>query len=115
MSNISVETKLKIAGEEIKDILKKYDLAGVIVLHTPTKCDWFMHFNTSYSCLYQYNDSEVRFYSKLKDYKSKKEQMQKQSNTANMLHMMQHVSGEIFQNLNRFSKIIDEETNAKHF
>lgn len=29
------ETKLKVAAEEIKDILRKHDLAGVVALHAP--------------------------------------------------------------------------------
>lgn len=27
--------KLKVAMDEVKDVLKKYDIAGFVVLHTP--------------------------------------------------------------------------------
>lgn len=42
--------KLKKAVEEIKDILKKNDIAGFVVLHTPGFSEYLNHVQTSYSC-----------------------------------------------------------------
>jgi hypothetical protein len=42
--------KLKKAMEEIKEILKKNDIAGFVVLHTPGFSEYLNHVLTSYSC-----------------------------------------------------------------
>lgn len=109
------EIKLKVAAEEIKEILKKHDIAGVVGLHTPGHGEHILHLSTSYSCAYIYNDNEIRFYSKLKDYNSKEEQMQKQVDTVNMLHILTHVTGVSFMTLEGCSRKLDDKTGAEHF
>jgi hypothetical protein len=42
--------KLKTAMEEIKAVLKKHDIAGFVVLHTPGFSEFLNHLVTSYSC-----------------------------------------------------------------
>ena len=42
--------KLKKAMEEIKAVLKKHDIAGSIVLHSPGFSEYLNHIDTSYSC-----------------------------------------------------------------
>lgn len=79
------ETHLKQVAEEIKEILRKNDMAGAVILHKETCGEYFVHLHPTYSCAYQYNDNEIRFYSKLADYASKEEQHAKQNKTANML------------------------------
>ena len=53
--------KLKQAAEEIKEILRKHDIAGAIGLHTPGHGEFFLHVHTSYSCAYMYEDDTIRF------------------------------------------------------
>lgn len=108
------ETKLKVAAEEIKDILRKYDLAGAVQLHTPGHGEFFIHLNPSYSCAYIYNDNEVRFYSKREDYKSLDEQMEKQANTSNMLKILTDITAINFSGLNHVSKTLDNHIKAEH-
>jgi hypothetical protein len=109
------ETKLKVAAEEIKEILRKYDIAGAVSLHSPGHGEHFLHLNPSYSCASIVSDKEIRFYSKLKDYKSKEEQMQKQEDTVNMCHILSHITGINFMILEGCSRKLDDKTGAEHY
>ena len=51
--------KLKVAIEEIKQILKNNDIAGFVVIHTPGFSEFLNHVETSYSCAKVQGD-EVR-------------------------------------------------------
>lgn len=106
--------KLKQAAEEIKDILRKHNIAGAVQLHTPGHGEYFMHFNTDYSCAYIYNEEEVRFYSKAADYASKEDQLAKQRNTSNMLHILSNITRINMNNLTVMSEGFDKVVNAEH-
>lgn len=111
---MNTETKLKVAAEEIKDILRKYDLAGTVALQSPGYGEYFVHLNPSYSCAYVYNDKEIRFYSKKEDYNTKEEQIKKQADTANMLKILSDLTAFAFGYVNPLSKSFDKLTNATH-
>lgn len=108
------EVKLKVAAEEIKEILRKHDLAGVVSLHTPGHGEYFVHLNPTYSCAYMYNDNEVRFYSKQADYINKEQQIKKQANTSNMLKILTDITAFNFGNIHHLSQNFDKLTNAIH-
>ncbi|MFC6858241.1 hypothetical protein [Zunongwangia atlantica] len=108
------ETKLKVAAEEIKEVLRKHDLASIFSLHTPGHGEFVLHLNASHSCAYIYNDHEIRFHSKRKDYKSQEEQIQKLTNTANMLKLLCDMTANNFLMLKRLSDNFDKLTNAEH-
>ena len=66
------QTKLKAAMEDIKEVCRKYDIAGAVVLHTtPGNGEFALILNPSYSCAYATTDDTINFYSKSKDYASK--------------------------------------------
>jgi len=108
------ETKLKVAAEEIKRILCKHDIAAVFNLHTPGHGEFVLHLNTSYSCAYMYNDDELRFYSKRKDYKTQAEHFKKLADTSNMLKILTDMTANNFLMLKPLSEKIDSITNAEH-
>ena len=109
------ETTLKAAAEEIKEVLRKHNIAAAVALHSPGHGEYFVHLNPSYSCAYMYQDNEVRFYSKAVDYKIPTEQLEKQVDTANMLKLLTDVTAFNFGCLDHLSKQFDELTGAKHF
>ena len=111
---MNTETKLKIAAEEIKEILRKYDLAGAVSLHSPGHGEYFIHLNPSYSNAYIYNDNEVRFYSKRKDFKTLEEQLKKQADTSNMLKILMDVTAMNFGYIQQMSEVYDSLVNAEH-
>jgi hypothetical protein len=108
------EIKLKTAAEEIKEILRKHDLAGAVSLHSPGHGEHFVHLNPSYSCAYVYEDNTVRFYSKRADYKSAEEQFEKQKATSNMLIILKDTTGINFLSLDQMSTFFDEKIGAEH-
>jgi hypothetical protein len=108
------QIKLKVVAEEIKEILRKHDVAGAVALHTPGHGENFIHLNPSYSCAYMINDNEIRFYAKIADYKTPEEQQQKVADTSNMLKMLLDLSGINFMGLDQLSKILYSATGIKH-
>ena len=112
---MSPETILKVAAEEIKEVLIKHNLAAAVSLHTPGYGEYFVRLNPSYSCAYMYNDEEVRFYSKKADYSIPEQQMQRQIDTANMLKILTDITACNFGALHHLSKQFDALTNAEHF
>lgn len=108
------ETTLKAAAEEIKEVLRKHNLAAAVALHSPGHGEYFVHLNPSYSCAYMYQDNEVRFYSKAADYKTPTEQLEKQADTANMLKILTDVTALNFRMLHGLSTQFDELTGAEH-
>ena len=111
---MKAETKLKVAAEEIKEILRKHDIAASVALHAPGHGEYFVHLNPSYSCAYMYNDNEVRFHSKSSDYKTPGEQLKKQKFTSNMLKILADTTAMNFDILQNLSKVFDRLTNAVH-
>lgn len=112
---MSPETILKVAAEEIKEVLRKHNLAAAVQLHTPGHGEFFVHLNPTYSCAYMYNDNEVRFHSKRVNYSSDEEQLQKQCDTSNMLKILTDITAINFRGLHHLSKQFDALTNAEHF
>lgn len=108
------KTKLKVAAEEIKDILRKHDIAASIALHTPGHGEFINHLNPSYSCVYQYDDNELRIHSKREKYNSLAEQLDHQENTANMLRMLAEMVGHNYMTIEPISARFDKAVNAEH-
>lgn len=109
------EIKLKVVAEEIKEILRKHDVAGAVSLHTPGHGEHFVHLTPSYSCVYVINDNEARIYSKKEDYKSREEQIKKQGDSANMLYILSHVTAVNFNIIETLYNKFEEITEIKHF
>jgi len=59
--------KLKVAMEEIKAILAKNDIAGMVLLHTPGHGEYFIKVDPTYSCAFIENE-KLRIRSKLAEY-----------------------------------------------
>lgn len=78
--------------ENIKAILKKNDIAGFVVLHTPGYSEFLNHMETSYSCA-KIQGEEVRL--KLKSSEVGKERAKQLANdTYNMItHLAKHIGG----------------------
>jgi hypothetical protein len=111
---MSSGTKLKIAAEEIKDILRKHDIAGAVQLHTPGHGEFILHLNTSYSCAHLIEDGELHIYSKREQYDSKEAQLQQQANTSNMLKLLFDCTMVNASSLRSASILFDKKTRAKH-
>lgn len=92
--------KLKKAMEEIKHIIKRYDIGASVVLHTPGNSEYFINLTPSYSCC-KLNGDELRIRARLKeDFNGdKRAQIQKLTDTVNMIDLLGSTSEKTALNL----------------
>lgn len=81
--------KLKKAIEQIKDILKEYDIAGFVVIHTPGFSEHLNYVNPSYSCAF-IEGKQFRVKIKTADLPGGKEQAKQLANDT--YNMVTHLS-----------------------
>lgn len=106
--------KLKKAMEEIKAVIKKHDIAGMVVLHTPGHSEYFIALSPSYSCA-KVEHGQVRVKAKLTDFGGdKKEWTLKVTDTSNMLNLIGEVAGRTALTIMELSKQVDKAVNAEH-
>lgn len=110
------QARLKIARAEIEAILKKHDLGGVVVLHTPGMAEFFYDMSPSYSCAWIDQDlGAVRIKSKLADYGGDAEaQRLDQAATAQLVHALAMECGRASLMFLDASSVIDEACGAEH-
>lgn len=110
------QQRLKVARAEIEAILKKHDLAGVVVLHTPGMTEFFYDIQPSYSCAWIDEAAQiVRVKSKLADYGGNAAaQLLDQAATAQLLHsfgMECAQAGIMFLDV---AEVVDKKLGAEH-
>lgn len=106
--------KLKQAAEEIKEILRKHDIAGTVGLHTPGHGEFFIHLHTSYSCAYMYEDDTIRFNIASNHLDDDEKRDQCNTDTSNMLAVLTGCMGLNFERLSDLSKKFDDIVGASH-
>lgn len=110
------QPRLKIARTEIEAVLRKHDLAGVVVLHTPGMSEFFYDIRPSYSCVWIDEAARVvRVKSLVADYgDDRAAQLHDQAATANMAAAiadnLMHAAG-MFSDVR---EIVDCATRAEH-
>ena len=83
--------KLKTAMEEVKAVLKKHDIAGFVLLHTPGFIEYINQINPSYSCAF-IQDGQLRVRLKTAELPGGKEQAKKLAeDTYNMITLMNDI------------------------
>lgn len=105
--------KLKIAIEEIKEILRKHDIGGIAVVHTPGFAEYLMSIQPSYSCM-KVDGDHVRVLAKRADFPNKEAWEKKVSDTSDMLHGLSTCFGNQILGLMELSDRLDETVNAEH-
>lgn len=110
------QQRLKIARAEIEAVLKKHDLAGVAVLHTPGMTEFFYDIQPSYSVAWVDEASNmVRLKSKLADYGGDAQaQINDQAATAQMLHAFGMDCGKAGLMFLEVAKVVDRKLRAEH-
>jgi hypothetical protein len=107
--------KLKKAAEEIKQVLMKYDIAGVVALHTPGFGEYITHITPTYSCAkidelkgaFELRGKKIHFSSPAEHYN-------KLNSTCNMLRILSTITGNQALALLKASEVTDEALNAEH-
>lgn len=108
--------KLKKAMEEIKKVCSKYDVAALVVLHTPGFSEYMNRLDPSYSCVIQ-NGDEIRVRARAnEDFNGDKEARNKKiADTANMFHHLSEIGMRQGLAISEVSKKVNEIVNAEHF
>ena len=107
--------KLKKAIAEIKDILDKYDIAGVVVIHTPGHSEYLTKINPSYSCGTLIEGKGLHMKAKLADFNGDKEAMHNTvQDTVNMIHHLAEVTGLKGYEFIQIKEQVDEYFNPKY-
>lgn len=109
--------KLKKAMSEIKEVLEKYDIAGMIVLHTEGgHSEYLLKINPSYSVIKFEGPNRLLFRAKLQeDFNGNKRLMQhKLANTSNMLKHITDVGGELVLSVIKVSEQFDSIVDGRH-
>lgn len=105
--------KLKNAAEEIKAILKNYDIAASIVLHTPGHSEFILEITPSYSCA-KLNHDSIRFKAKKSDFNNELKRQQVISDTANMMNLLSETTAKNAMMLITVSEQFDKIVGADH-
>jgi hypothetical protein len=101
--------KLKMAMEEIKAVLSKHDIAGMIILHTPGFVEYLNKINPSYSILKIKDGEGFAFNAHSKHFGGDKEKRDKAAaDTRNMIELFEEFSGKQFMMYNEIAKKVDE-------
>lgn len=110
------QQRLKIARAEIEGILKKHDLGGVVVLHTPGMTEFFYDITPSYSCVWIDEKAQmVRIRSMATDYGGDREaQARDRAATANMMHGFADSLANAAGMFGSIAPLIDELVGAEH-
>ncbi len=107
--------KLKIAIEEIKEILKKHDIAAVVVLSAPDFVEYLTRIDPSYSCA-SFIEGGIRVRAKKEDFGGNVEiRNQKLRDTANMLHNLSTVGMRNTLELSEVSQQVDKLLGSEHY
>lgn len=112
--------KLKVAMQEIKEILRKHDIAGAIALHLPGFSEYHLRIDPSYSCAkFEQIDGQpaIRIRSKLQeDHNGDKEAQNKAlTDTANMFHLLARAIGVPLMSIIDVSEDLDKKLDTEHF
>ena len=110
--------KLKSAMAEIKEIVERYDIGGVVILHTPGNSEYANFLEPSYSCASFEQTSEgvgIRFRSKAADFKGgAKERNERIEDTANLMNMLAVTTGQVSLSLMDISEKLDGYVKSEH-
>lgn len=108
--------RLKKIIEEVSEVLEKHDVAGFIALHEPGAGEYKFCLSPSYSCATLDEESGVvRLKAKVADHNGDRQKViQLQSDTANMLYILGHMTAEQSLNLIDLSEHMDKVSNVEH-
>lgn len=106
--------KLKRVMQEIKDILSRENIAGVVVLHEPGAVEYLVKVDPTYSCA-KLQDGKLLMKATADEFGGDTTKRNRLiADTANMLHMTADAIGPIAIALLESSKFIDKHVEARH-
>lgn len=110
------QRRLKVARMEIEAVLKKLDLAGVVVLHTPGMTEFFYDVRPSYSCAWLDEAAQMVRVKSLADHYAGdlRAQLHDQACTANLFRGLAQDLTSAAQMFSWAAMFVDSATKAQH-
>ncbi len=99
---------------EIKKILDDYDVAGIVVIHTPGNTEYLAKLETGYSAC-KVDGEKLHVRAKLEDFQGNKAARDKKlADTSNMFKMLTETTIEVVYPLVTVSDELDKKLGAEH-
>ncbi|HMR18063.1 MAG TPA: hypothetical protein PKA53_02080, partial [Sphingobacterium sp.] len=106
--------KLKRVMQEIKDILSREDIAGIVVIHEPGYSEQLVKLDPTYSCA-KIKGNNIEFKGKKEHYGGDTKRRDKVvADTANMFHHLNTGMGGIIMPLIDLEEQLNEKLNPDH-
>lgn len=109
---VDYDPKLKKAMEEIKAILKNYDIGGAITLVSKTHSEYLYDLPT-WSCV-AFTDRGLSIYSQERHFKSKNEQKENQEVSFHVFYQIRDIAAQTFMIFEECTKAIKQNANVEH-
>lgn len=106
--------KLKIAMDEIKNILKKHDVAGFVIIHTPGFSEYLNHISPSYSCA-KIEATQLRFKLKASEVGGAEKARQIANDTFNMMTHLSDITAKSAMMFMDAQKMLKEKLGGEEF
>lgn len=100
--------------EEVKQVLQKHNIAGVVVLHTPGFSEYLYHLTPTYSCASIASNGNMVFKGAKKHYDDEADRHNKLKDTANMLTLLAEPLALCATNIIDASESFDKAFGAEH-
>lgn len=104
------DPKLKKAMQEMQEILKKYNIAGTICLHSPGFREYITHINPSWSCLWWDMDGKAIRMKATKDQFYGDAQLRNTiiNNSMNMIQHFTEYAGSLFLMMDNLTQTLKD-------
>jgi len=115
-NNLNYSPKLKTAMEEIKEIMNKHDIGGIVIIHTPGFGEHYTKINPSYSAL-ELKQREGILMKGRNNEKFKgdsKKHLKAIENSLNLLKIICDLAGRTILPLINASEMLDKYYDASH-
>lgn len=112
------DPKLKAAMEDIKEVLTKHDIAGMVIIQSPTHAEWLNHISPSWSCA-QLEATEdggllIRVRALAKDYPTPEAHQETVASTAGMIISFSECARKLADNMDKVADMVGKQVGIEH-
>lgn len=108
------DPQLKTAMEEIKAVLRKYDIAGIVFLGSQSHSEFLLGINPSWSCAKFEAENELRIRAKREDFPSLEAQKKCLTDTVGMLAGFRDLAENAQENLGNVLAMLGKHIEISH-
>lgn len=106
------DPKLKAAMEEIKQVIKKYEIGGAITIASKTHAE-FLYELPAWSCV-SFTDRGLSIYSQKSHFRSIDEQRENQEASFHVIYQIRDIAAQTFMLFEKCTKGIEQHANVEH-